>query len=264
MKIVKRILSIAAILILSITIFCLIWLWHSGYTVPILTYHSVGYENDLVTVTPENFDRQLAYLKNNNYNVVPLDELVSGIKNNKNFNHKTIVITFDDGRKDNYQHAYPILKKYRFPVTIFLAVNLVNNRPDFLSWDDVRAMSKDNISFGAHTKNHIHLSSIESDEKLWDEIAGSKKVIEEHIKVPVEYFSYPYGAFNRKVRLIVEKAGYKGACTTNIGPGRFNEDVYALKRIRAKDSDPNKSFSFWAKLSGYYNLFRRPRLEVEP
>ena len=99
---------------------------------------------------------------------------------------------------------------------------------------------------------------------LWDEIAGAKKVIEENIDMPVEYFSYPYGAFNWKVKAMVKKAGYKGACTTNVGPGRFNEDAYALKRIRVKNSDTNKPFSFWAKLSGYYNLFRRPRLEVEP
>lgn len=264
MKMIKKFLSLLTILIFSVTIFCLIWLWRPGYTVPILTYHSVAYENDLITVTPENFGRQLAYLKNNNYNVISLNELVDGIKSNENFNYKTVVITFDDGRKDNYQYAYPILKKYRFPVIIFLAVNLVNNRPDFLSWGDVREMSKDNISFGAHTKNHIHLSSIESDETLWDEIAGSKEVIEKNTNVPVEYFSYPYGAFNWKVKAMVKRAGYKGACTTNIGPGRFNKDVYALKRIRVKDSDPDRPFSFWAKLSGYYNLFRRPRLEVEP
>jgi peptidoglycan/xylan/chitin deacetylase (PgdA/CDA1 family) len=229
-----------------------------------LTYHSVGYEDDLITVTPENFDRQLAYLKNNNYNVISLDALVDGINNSNNFSHKTVVITFDDGRKDNYQYAYPILKKYRFPITIFLAANLVNNRANFLNWDDVREMLKDNISFGAHTKNHIHLTSIELDEPLWDEIAGSKRVIEEHINVPIKYFSYPHGAFNGKIKTIVRKSGYKGACTTNVGSGRFNQDVYALKRIRVKNSDMNKPFSFWAKLSGYYNLFRRPRSEVEP
>ncbi len=261
MKISKKLFLISAFLVAA---FCVIWLWRPGYTVPVLTYHSINYEDSLIAVAPENFDRQLSYLKHNNYDVISLDELVEGIKSGKKFNHKSVVITFDDGRKDNYTYALPVLKKYTFPVTIFLAANLVNNKADFLSWDEVRAMMKYNVSFGAHTRNHVHLSSIKSDESLLDEIAGAKKTIEENINAPVEYFSYPYGAFNGKVKKIVEKSGFNGACTTNIGPDRFNEDAYALKRIRVKNSDTNKPFSFQAKLSGYYNLFRRPRLEVEP
>lgn len=261
MRIINKFLLTSAFLAV---IFCFVWLWRPGYTVPILTFHSVNYENDLISVTPTNFDRQLSYLKTHGYKVISLDDLVEGMKNNRKFNHKTVVITFDDGRKDNYTYALPILKKYRFPVTIFLAANLVNNKAGFLSWDEIRTMTKDNVSFGAHTKNHAYLASIESEEALWDEIAGSKNMIENNINKPVGYFSYPHGAFNEKVKSIVKKSGFKGACTTNVGPGRFNEDIYALKRIRIKNSDMNKPFSFRAKLSGYYNLFRKPRLEVEP
>ena len=247
--------------ILSIALGAFLFLWIvPHYTVPIITYHSIGYQNDALSVTPENLDRQLAYLKDNHYNVISLDALVEGIKSNKKF-EKTVVITFDDGRKDNYQYAYPVLKRYNFPVTIFLAANLINNKADFLTWDEVRAMMKDNISFEAHTKNHVHLDFVKSDEELWDEIAGAKKMIEDNIKTPVYYFSYPYGAFNDKVQSFMKKAGFKAACTTNVGPGRFNQDLYALKRIRIKN---DSSFTFWAKLSGYYNLFRRPRLEMVP
>ena len=261
MKIIKKIALAATFLAV---IFCLVWLWRPGYTVPVLTYHSVNYEDSLISVTPESFDRQLLYIKAKGYKVISLAELVEGIKSNKRFNRKTVVITFDDGRKDNYIYGLAILKKYRFPVMIFLAANEVNNKPDFLTWDEVKAMMRYNVSFGAHTKNHVYLSSIGSDETLRDEIAGSKKLIEKNIIAPAEYFSYPYGAFNENVKNIVKESGYKGACTTNIGFGRFNEDIYAIKRIRVKNSDTNKPFHFWAKLSGYYNLFRRPRLEIEP
>ncbi len=110
------------------------------------------------------------------------------------------------------------------------------------------------------------LTSVDSFGRMGTEggMAGSKKIVEENINAPVEYFSYPYGTFNENVKSIIKKSGFKGACTTNVGFGRFNEDVYALKRIRIKNSDTNKPFAFWAKLSGYYNLFRRPRLEVVP
>ena len=260
----KKLLMISAIFICLSSIFYLIWVCQNGYAIPILTYHSIGYKNDTLFVTPENFDRQLAYLKKNGYKVISLDELVEGIKSNKIFNNQTVVITFDDGWKNNYTYALPILKKYHFPVTIFLAANEINNKEDFLTWDEVRTMQKDGISFGAHTKNHVHLDSIKSYEVLWDEIAGSKKLIEQNINTPVYYFSYPYGGFNENVKATVKKAGFKGACTTNIGPNRYVKDIYALKRTRIKDSDMNKPFTFWTKLSGFYNIFRRPRLEVEP
>ena len=259
MKISEITAIIYVTLFIALGAFLFLWVV-PHYTVPIITYHSIGYQNDALSVTPENLDRQLAYLKDNHYNVISLDTLVEGIKSNKKF-EKTVVITFDDGRKDNYQYAYPILKKYQFPVTIFLAANLINNKPGFMTWDEARTMMKDNISFGAHTKNHVFLSTIKSDDVLWDEIAGSKKMIEDNISTPIYYFSYPYGAFNEKVQLFMKKAGFKAACTTNVGPGRFNQDVYALKRIRIKNDSP---FTFWSKLSGYYNLFRRPRLEMVP
>jgi peptidoglycan/xylan/chitin deacetylase (PgdA/CDA1 family) len=261
MKIIKKIVLAATFLAV---IFCLVWLWRPGYTVPVLTYHSINYEDSLISVTPESFDRQLSYIKAKGYKVISLAELVEGIKSNKRFNRKTVVITFDDGRKDNYTYGLATLKKYRFPVMIFLAANEVNNKPDFLTWDEVRAMMIYNVSFGAHTKNHVYLGSIGSDETLRDEIVGSKELIEKNINAPVQHFSYPYGAFNENVKRIVKESGYKGACTTNIGSGRFNEDIYAIKRIRVKNSDTIKPFHFWAKLSGYYNLFRRPRLEVGP
>ncbi len=264
MAMMKKNTSIIRVLIISLLIIFCIWLYKPAYTVPILTYHSIGYQDDLITVTPENFDRQLTYLKRHHYKVISLDRLVDDIKRHKRFNRKSVVITFDDGREDNYTYAYPILKKYHFSVTIFLATNLISNKPGFLTWDEVRTMSENGISFGAHTRNHVFLASIASGDKLWDEIAGAKKAVEQNIKKPVDYFSYPFGAFNEKVKLVVEKAGFKGACTTNVGPKRLNEDVYTLKRIRVKNTDTDKFLSFWAKLSGYYNLFRRPRLEVEP
>ena len=67
------------------------------------------------------------FLKEKHYNVIPLDELVKGIKKGKKFAHNTVVITFDDGYQDNYSYAYPILKKYGFPATIFLISDYIGN-----------------------------------------------------------------------------------------------------------------------------------------
>ena len=253
----NKILKIAAIIIIALFIsvgsFYFRYLSHR-YTVPILTYHDFGYGKG-IKVSPENFERQMCYLKDKHYNVISLDELVEGIKKGRRFAHNTVVITMDDGYRDNFTHAYPVLKKYAFPATIFLIANNIGTDANFLNWHEVKKMFKDNISFGGHTKNHVYSPSIESKDILRDEIAGCKEVIEKHIGTPVGYFSYPRGGFTEEAKLLVKEAGYKAACTTNRGYDILDKnDLYELNRISIRNRDT--SFSFWAKVSGYYNLLK--------
>lgn len=255
MKTLKRILIISIIIGILLCAFYFFWL-SPKYTVPILMYHRFGYNESGLFVTPENFARQMTYLKNKGYEVISLDELVEGIKNNRKFKHKTVAITIDDGYKDNYIHAYPVLKKYDFPATIFIIVNFMGKKKEFMNWSEIKIMLQNNISFGGHTKNQIYLPSIKNKDILWDETAGCKKLIEKKTGVVVDYFCYSTGGFTEEIKTMLKEAGYKGACTTNRGFAKLNKDVYELKRIKVKNSDMNKPFSFRAKLSGYYNLFR--------
>lgn len=255
MKILKRVLIVTILLVILLTAFYFFYL-SPRYTVPILMYHRFGSQESSLFVSPQNFARQMKYLKDKNYVVLSLDELVEGIKKNRKFAHKTVVLTIDDGYKDNYIYAYPILKQYDFPATIFIITNFIDNKKDFMSWDEIRAMSKHGISFGGHTKNEVYLPSIKKKEILWDETAGCKKLIESKINKPVDYFCYSTGGFTEEIKQVLKKAGYKGACTTNRGFVELNKDVYELKRVKITNSDTTKPFSFWAKLSGYYNLFR--------
>lgn len=258
----KRFATIIAGLLLIIGFY--LFYISQRYSVPILTYHSFDYGKGLLSVTPENFEKQMHYLKDKGFNVIPLDELVEGIKNRRKFAHNTVVITMDDGYKDNFTYAYPILKKFGFPATIFLITNNIGTNVDFLNWDEVKEMCKNNISFGGHTKNHVYLPSVDKEDVLWDEIVGCKKSIEEHIGIPVYYFCYPLGGFTEEVEMLANKAGYKGACATNRGDDILNDrDVYELNRISVRNGNPYFSFSnivapikFRAKLSGNYNLWK--------
>lgn len=255
MKVVKRVLIVTVALFILLSAFYFFWL-SPHYVVPIFMYHRFGYENSTLFVTPENFNRQMAYIKSKGYDVISLDELVEGIKNNRKFKRHTVVITIDDGYKDSFTYAYPALKKYNFPAIIFIITNSIDNKKDFMGWDEISTMYKDNISFGGHTKNHAYLPSVKEKDVLLDEIKGCKEFIENKTGFPVSYFCYPIGGFTEEVKLFVKKAGYKGACTSNRGFMELNKDVYELKRIKVTNSDTNKPFSFCAKLSGYYNLFR--------
>ncbi len=254
-KSIKKLLVIVAVFSVILTVFYFSWL-SPRYVVPILMYHRFGYEDSSLFVTPENFSRQIAYIKDKGYNVISLDELADGIKNAKKFKHRTVVITIDDGYRDNFTYAFPILKKYGFQATIFVIASFIDNKKDFMDWNEINTASKDNISFGGHTKNHAYLPSIKERADLWDEIEGCKKFISGMTGSSVDYFCYPIGGFTEEVKTLVKAAGYKGACTTNRGFVELNKDVYELKRVKVTNSDTNKPFSFWAKLSGYYNLFR--------
>lgn len=228
---------------------------YNHYVVPILTYHSINYV-DIGTpaVKPENFEKQIRCLKDRNYNIISLNELAVGIIENKKFPRNTVVITFDDGFKDNYAYAYPILKKYKIPATIFLISDFIGKKNEHLSWEQVSEMLSNNITFGSHTRTHSYLPDVNRD-IAWEEISGSKKQIEEKIGKKILYFSYPAGGFNKEIKNQVKLAGYKAACTTNRGFDKSNRDVYELNRIKITDKDANM-LKFHAKLSGYYNIFR--------
>ncbi len=267
-RIIKITVKIAAGLIILLAGFYFLWIY-PRYTPPILTYHSFDYRKSLLSVSPENFERQMRYLKDKRFNVISLGELIKGIKTGKKFSHNTIVITIDDGYENNFKLAYPILKKYGFPAIIFLTTDHIGVDKKFLTWNEIKEMGKNNISFGGHTKTHAYLPAIKDKNVLWNEIAGPKKVIAERAGIPVDYFCYPIGGLTEEVRILVEKAGYKGACTTNHGSDKLNRnDVYGLNRISVRNANPYFSFSnlcapfrFRTKLSGYYNLFRKPNLE---
>jgi peptidoglycan/xylan/chitin deacetylase (PgdA/CDA1 family) len=136
-----------------------------------------------------------------------------------------------------------------------------------MNWDEVKEMARNKISFGGHTKSHVYLPSVDEKDILWDEIAGCKNTIEYNLKKPADYFCFPLGGFTEEAKILVQKAGYKGAVTTNRGHEMLNrKDLYELKRISIRNGDPyfsssnfSSPFRFRAKLSGYYNLYRLER-----
>lgn len=236
------------------------WL-RDRYVVPILTYHHVGVPSGmwrLNTVSERSFEYQMNFLKRHGFHVIDFNDLVTGIKEGQEFARDTVVLQFDDGYEDNYKYAFPVLKKYGFPATIFLISDKVGD-PDFLTWDQVKEMEKYNIKAGAHTRHHVYLPRV-SGAQAQDEIAGSKKVIEDHLGHSINFFAYPSGGFTPEDKQILRDAGYKAAVTTNRGKDKFNYDLYELKRIHMNNTDDQYSgLVLWFKLSGYYNLFRHSK-----
>ena len=255
---VKRILKIflvACVLLIILSGIFVLWV-SDKYAVPIMMYHNVNYSNKprLNSVSPENFAKQMAYLHQHGYQVIPFSELVNSIREKKPLPQKSVVITFDDGYEDNYANAIPVLKQYHFPAIIFLVTDVVS-KPGFVTWDQIKEMEKFGISFGSHTRLHTYLPSLDKAEQR-NQIRGSKEILEQQLGHPVEYFAYPSGGFNDAIKELLKEAGYKAACTTNRGYHRMNDDPYIIKRIRFGNND-SCDFFLWAKLSGYNQVFRK-------
>jgi len=233
----------------------------------VLRYHSVSESRSHeVNVKPKIFGKQINYLAKN-FNVISLTEFITLLTNEKKIPPKTVLITFDDGYKDNFTNAYSILQKLGASATIFLSVAYIgtgkilpHDRKDefvpnrILDWQEVKEMHSHEITFGSHSLNHANLGQI-SLEEMNKEIAESKRVIEENLGNRVVAVSYPYGLysdFNAQTVEQVKKAGYVCGFTAMYGLNTLKSDLFRLRRIGIEASD--NMFTFKAKLNGALDL----------
>ncbi len=249
MPILKKRVWLVLFCVLAFFLFC----WSHNET-PILMYHHVGslagYSG--LSVTPETFERQMEFLKLHRYVVLPLGEIIQRLKNGEPLPPNAVAITFDDGSVDNFDEAFPILKKMNFPATIFMITRNINEE-GWLSEEDLRILDEAGVSIGSHTVNHAFLPDLKTEE-IVSELKESKERLEKILGHPVTLFSYPAGGLDEEIERLVKAQGYEGAVTTNYK--RSRHDPYALHRIKVGESK-GSLFNFWLKLSGLYPLGKK-------
>jgi peptidoglycan/xylan/chitin deacetylase (PgdA/CDA1 family) len=283
----------------------------------ILIYHRVNDDNDpfFGGIPVKVFENQMEILYKY-FNVYPLGELVERMINN-DLPWNAIAITFDDGYKDNYDKAYPILKKYNLPATIFLTSGPIESKipiwhdlvfdafrrtnaksifldgkdyplhsvpekiivmnkvlqnlrkcniqerdkliqqiifslrvpevtsviEEMLSWQDIKEMFRNNITFGAHTVTHPILTQLSLTEAI-DEIMTSKCMIEKRLGTTIKLFAYPNGGrsdFSEQIERAVQDAGFLCGVTTIWGNNDINTGLFELRRMQAWDFNPYMS-----------------------
>ena len=227
-----------------------------SHHLPILGYHCVGVSkgNHVPTVSAEAFERQLACLARHGYRVVGLDEVADGLDRGTPLPRRSVAITFDDGYEETATVAWPLLKRFGMPATVFVTPAEVD-QPGFLTWTQVVELARDGMTIGNHTMHHSYLPLV-PEERLSDELILSKHLLEERIGRPVHFISYPVGGFTPAAQAIIQQAGYRLACTTNRAVSSNGIDRFALRRVKVTERD-RSPFLFLAKLSGYYDMFRQ-------
>ncbi|MBI4843151.1 MAG: polysaccharide deacetylase family protein [Nitrospirae bacterium] len=218
----------------------------------VLMYHRVSDDGELpdITVSTKKFESHISYLAKN-FNVVTVDKIVELFRKGERPARDTAAVTFDDGFKDNYTFAYPVLKKYNIPASVFVAADYVGR--DFgLGEDEIREMNRGGVTFGAHTISHPVLSGL-SREDAFREINGSKRALEDILGKEVSYFAYPYGKrgrdFNDDSIDIVRECGFRAAFATDNGFITERSILFGLNRIGMRDLP---RFVLEARLSGIF------------
>jgi len=178
-------------------------------------------------VTTEAFERHLQYLTAH-HDVVSLNSLYEWLSGRRQFARVPCAITFDDGWRDNYEEAFPLLERYGLPATIFLITDQVG-APAMVTWEQVHQMETAGIRFGSHTVTHPVLTSID-DQAVRDELAHSKARLGRELRRPVDWFCYPKGAYDHR-SLAVARELYAAAVSTEEGPVSIGDDLHHLHRI---------------------------------
>jgi len=219
-------------------------------------YHSFDADrvNSYAAIALETFNEQMNFIKRNRYEVVGLEQYCNMLKDGKPIPKNLVVITIDDGYKDNLQ-AISTLKELDYPAMIFVSADRISQE-GYLSQEDIESFLKNTrVRIGSHTLSHAYLPDV-SELRLKKEIFKSKDILEERFFQDINTIAYPVGGFNEEVLNKVKEAGYLCACTTNRG---FSSglDRFALRRIKITNRD--MGFRLWAKLSGFYNIFKKAK-----
>lgn len=230
----------------------------------VLVYHSID-DTDAaadplkVSVSTSLFEKQMRYLSTR---------------------RGRYTVTFDDGFKDMYINAFPVLKRYGVRSILFVTPDFIDHKADSdllfrngrplqpLGWDDIRSMISSGIEIGSHSLSHRNMAALDKETALHEAVA-SRERISAKVGRDIVSFSYPFGdirSFNKVTERILQDAGYKQAYTNIMGMDNSLEEPFRIRRIRVYGTDG--MFRFRMKVAGAYNwvdaviaatnIFRRP------
>jgi peptidoglycan/xylan/chitin deacetylase (PgdA/CDA1 family) len=183
-------------------------------------------------VTPAQFEEHLRYLKENGYRTISLYQLLLHLTHGEPLPEKPIILTFDDGYRDNFENAFPLLQEYGFKATFFLITNFIDEgRPLYMTWDQVKTLIQAGHEIGGHSRDHPDLRGKDIDFLVW-QILGTKEAIQNGAGITPRFFSYPSGKYDENTIAVLKSAHYWGAVTVHQGVRQSSDALFELQRIR--------------------------------
>lgn len=205
-------------------------------TIPVLMYHYVRTVTDPddrlgfnLSVTPADFREQISWLLARGYQPLAPDAIVRFWQGAETPPERPVLLTFDDGYRDFFTDAFPVLKELNVQATLFVVTEFVG-QPEYVTWEQIVEMDQSGlVTIGAHTRHHLDLTKVDD---ITDEIRGSQTILAKELGHPVQTFAYPGGRFNDHVVQTVGETGFLTAFTTKPGRTHHRADPYRLPRLR--------------------------------
>ena len=222
--------------------------------VNVIYYHDIvkGEGDSFMRTNVDLFKKQMTYIAANGYKTLRFEDLND--PENLKFHSKTVLISFDDGWKSNYE-ILDFMRSNGLKYNIFLTLQEIGNNPDYLSWEQVKEMYASGVvGFGAHTYTHPSMKEIgKIDPQL--EFDKANAVFEEHMGFAPEDFCYPFGYFSAESNeYVATKTSYKRIYTSQYTYSYPLHDRIVFGRCGISN---NETFGvFKAKLNGYFNCWK--------
>ena len=223
------------------------------YPIPILMYHHIGGlppEADAVradlTVSAQNFELQVAWLKSQGYQSISLSGLSDLIKNKEKIPEKTIIFTFDDGYAETLQNAPEILKNYGFTgsfaiITQFPGIDYGTNQ--YATWQQIKQAKAMGMEIVSHTQDHFDGTDKKYDEAfILRNLSDSKKDIKNNLGIDTNILVYPFGHYDKRYIQLARQAGFEMGITTQEGSASASSSLMEITRLRVHGQESLEIF----------------------
>jgi peptidoglycan/xylan/chitin deacetylase (PgdA/CDA1 family) len=233
-----------------------VWTARRTLPAPVLLFHRVTDDipEDGLTVSKQRFRAIVRNLRRL-YRPMSLTGLLDHMEHGQIWPARTVVVTFDDGYRDNYEHAAPILAESAVPATFFVTADAIGSecvmswdeqlrgRVPWMNWSQVRELRAQGFEIGSHTLMHSDLGKVRAP-RAWEEISTSKTRLEDALGAGVSLFAYPFGGrknISEENRDLVRRAAYRCCCSAYGGFVTLGSDPFNLQRIPVNNwfSDPH-------------------------
>jgi len=235
----KKILSVAASWLITSTVLAVSSPLVAAQSAVILLYHHVAEDTPASTsISPANFEAHLRYLRDNNFKVIPLDQMIDSLRSGQSLPDKSVVITFDDGYSSIFDEAFPLLQSYGYPFTLFLSTEPIDaGLSNYITWDQVRQMSTAGVIIANHMVDHPYMLEARDNEsapqrlaRLEEDLLKAEQRIEAQTGQSHRYLAYPYGEYEPAIKSLLEELNFVGLAQNSgaVGP---KSDFLALPRF---------------------------------
>jgi len=224
-------------------------------------------------ITPAAFEAQMKELKDHGITVIGMQDLLAWKRGEKNIPPRCAVITFDDGWKSQYEVAWPIMKKFEYPFTMFIYTEGVRGGSlgggEAITWEQLADMRDNGVDIEAHTATHqdlreghnimlaspggkrtrTKLTGPQYEQWVQSEVVGAKELLEQRLGIKVNCFAVPFGNYNEHVKELARNAGYEAMFTVYGQPITFTSALDSLGRYAIEANKP-KVFEDAVKMIG--------------